>query len=83
MEKNSKYAFRVNDEIKGKFKMYCKIVGVSPSDVLSEVMVEFNASIDKIMEMKTVDELQSMVKGQYEFVQSEIERVSSHPTFKK
>lgn len=83
MKKDSKYAFRVNKEVKDKFKMYCKIVGVSPSDVISDVMIEFNGSIDKILEMKTIEEFQSMVKGQYEFVQSEIDRISNHPTFKK
>ena len=39
MEKDSKYAFRVNKEVKDKFKMYCKVMNISPSDILSEIMI--------------------------------------------
>lgn len=73
MEKDSKYAFRVNKEVKDKFKMYCKVMNISPSDILSEIMVNFNNDVDKIIEMKNIDELQAMVQGKFVQAQREID----------
>jgi len=69
LAKNSKYTFRVDEEVKDKFKMYCKIMKISPSDMLSEIMVNFNSDVDKIIQMKEVEELQAMMQGK--FVQAE------------
>lgn len=65
MEKDSKYAFRVNKSVKDKFKMYCKVMNISPSDILSDIMIEFNRDAEKIIKMKSVDELQEMLEGKY------------------
>jgi len=65
MEKDSKYAFRVNKGVKDKFKMYCKVMNISPSDILSDIMIEFNRDAEKIIKMKSVDELQEMLEGKY------------------
>ena len=72
MEKDSKYAFRVNKEVKDKFKMYCKVINVSPSDILSEIMINFNNDVDRIIEMKSIDELQAMLQGKFDQAQLEI-----------
>lgn len=77
MEKDSKYAFRVNKEVKDKFKMYCKVMNISPSDILSEIMVNFNNDVDKIIEMKNVDELQAMVQGKFAQAQMEIDSLKA------
>lgn len=65
MEKDSKYAFRVNKEVKDKFKMYCKVMNISPSDVFAEMMLEFNDNAEKIIKMKSIDELHEMLEGKY------------------
>lgn len=77
MEKDSKYAFRVNKEVKDKFKMYCKVMNISPSDILSEIMINFNNDVDKIIEMKNVDELQAMVQGKFAQAQMEIDSLKA------
>ena len=77
MEKDSKYAFRVNKEVKDKFKMYCKVMNISPSDILSDIMIDFNNSVDKIIEMKNIDELQAMVQGKFIQVQKEIDALKA------
>lgn len=73
MKKDSRYDFRVNKELKDKFKMYCKVMNISPSDVLSEVMVDFTNNVDKIIEMKSIEELQAMIQGKFEQVQEELD----------
>lgn len=77
MEKDSKYAFRVNKEVKDKFKMYCKVMNISPSYILSEIMINFNNDVDKIIEMKNVDELQAMVQGKFAQAQMEIDSLKA------
>jgi hypothetical protein len=73
MEKDDRYAFRVNKELKTKFKNYCRVMNVSPSDVLSEVMMDFNNVVDEIIKMKNIDELQAMVQGKFTSVQNELD----------
>lgn len=75
MEKDSRYAFRVNKDIKEKFKIYCKIVGVSPSDILTEVMSNFNDDVDRIIAMQSADELMDMLKGKFSRAELEICRL--------
>lgn len=77
MEKDSKYAFRVNKGVKDKFKMYCKVMNISPSDILSDIMIDFNNSVDKIIEMKNIDELQAMVQGKFIQVQKEVDTLKA------
>lgn len=77
MKKDSRYDFRVNKELKDKFKMYCKVMNISPSDVLSEVMVDFTNNVDKIIEMKSIEELQAMIQGKFEQVQEELDSLKA------
>lgn len=77
MKKDSRYDFRVNKELKDKFKMYCKVMNISPSDVLSEVMVDFTNNVDKIIEMKSIEELQAMIQGKFEQVQEEFDSLKA------
>ena len=77
MKKDSRYDFRVNKELKDKFKMYCKVMNISPSDVLSEVMVDFTNNVDKIIEMKSIEELQAMIQGEFEQVQEELDSLKA------
>lgn len=77
MKKDSRYDFRVNKELKDKFKMYCKVMNISPSDVLSEVMVDFTNNVDKIIEMKSTEELQAMIQGKFEQVQEELDSLKA------
>lgn len=71
--KNSTYTFRVDQECKDKFKVYCRIMNVSPSDVLSEVMTDFNNVVDEIVKMKNIDDLQAMVQSKFVSVQNELD----------
>lgn len=71
--KNSTYTFRVDQECKDKFKVYCRIMNVSPSDVLSEVMTDFNNVVDEIVKMKNIDDLQAMVQSKFTSVQNELD----------
>ena len=77
MKTDSRYDFRVNKELKDKFKMYCKVMNISPSDVLSEVMVDFTNNVDKIIEMKSIEELQAMMQGKFEQVQEELDSLKA------
>lgn len=63
MEKNSKYTFRCNDKLKEDFQVFCKVGGVSPSDVLQTVMLEFNEMAQKVMAMKDVTELRDLLQS--------------------
>lgn len=65
MKKDDKYSFRINKEVKDKFKAYCKVMGISPSDVLCDIMVQFNRDAEQIIRMKDIDELQLMLEGKY------------------
>lgn len=65
MKKDAKYTFLVNMEEREKFKMYCRLMRVSPSDLLGEVIFNFNRDAEKIIKMKSVDELQEMLEGKY------------------
>lgn len=73
MKKDSKYTFNINKEQKEKFKAYCKLVKMSPSDMLIEVIENFNNDVDKIVQMKDVSELQEMLQGKFQVANNEIE----------
>lgn len=75
MEKDSKYSFIVNREVKEKFKRYCKTLNISPSDILSEIMINFNNDVDKVIQMKDASELQAMLQGKVAKVENEIELI--------
>jgi len=77
LAKNSKYSFRVDEEVKDRFKMYCKIMKISPSDMLSEIMVNFNRDVDKIIQMKSVEELHAMMQGKFVQAEQEMEQVKA------
>lgn len=78
MEKNSTYNFRINKEVKEKFKAYCKVMNVSPSDIIAEVILNFNEDVDKIIAMKNIDELQELVQGKFTRVQGEIDSIKAN-----
>lgn len=80
--KDSKYTIRVNKEIKDKFKVYCKMMDVSPSDMFLQVMLEFNETCDQIAKMKDVSELQAMYQAKVSEGQKKVDYVVEHPTFK-
>lgn len=65
MKKDAKYTFMINREEREKFKMYCKLMRYSPSELLGEVILNFNRDAEKIIKMKSVDELQEMLEGKY------------------
>lgn len=75
MEKNARYTFRLNSNVKDKFQMYCKIMNVSPSDFLSEVIEGFNVDAERIIKMRNVDELQEMFKEKVLSGQREIDSI--------
>lgn len=81
--KNSTYTFRVEQDCKDKFKIYCKIMNVSPSDVLTEVMRGFNSDAEKIIKMQNISELQEMFRQKVLEGQKELDVVVEHPTFKR
>lgn len=72
-EKNARYTFRLNGDMRDRFKMYCKIMNISPSDFLSEVIESFNADAERIIKMQNVDELQEMFKEKVLNGQKEID----------
>lgn len=72
LKKDAKYTFLVNREEREKFKMYCRVMNVSPSDLLGEVVFNFNRDAEQIIKMKDIDELQAMLEGKYIQGKSEI-----------
>ena len=76
--KNSTYTFRVEQECKDKFKIYCKMMNVSPSDVLTEVMKEFNDNAEQIMQMRDISELQEMFRQKVQIGQKEIDSLKAN-----
>lgn len=77
-KKNSSYTFRVDEECKNKFQIYCKMINVSPSDVLSEVMKEFNANAEEVIKMKDIDELQEMYRRKVAKGQEELDSLKAN-----
>lgn len=75
--KNSTYTFRVDEDCKKKFKIYCKMMNVSPSDVLTEVMREFNDSTEQIIQMRDISELQEMFRQKVLLGQKEIDSLKA------
>ena len=71
-KKDAKYTFMLNKEQREKFKMYCKIMKVSPSDMLCEVVYNFNEDVDRIIEMKDMSEIQDMLQGKFNKATEEI-----------
>lgn len=72
--KDNKYSFCCNKELKEEFKTYCKICGVSPSDVLGDVMKEFVDNAKRIMEMKDVTELRQLFMDKMNTANEEIKK---------
>ena len=77
-KKNSSYTFRVDEECKNKFQIYCKMINISPSDVLSEVMKEFNSNAEEVIKMKDIDELQEMYRRKVAEGQKEIDSLKAN-----
>ena len=75
--KRSSYTFRVDEECKSKFQIYCKMMKVSPSDVLIEVMKEFNDNAEQIIQMKDISELQEMFHQKVQIGQREIDTLKA------
>ena len=78
LKKDAKYTFNINMEEREKFKMYCKLMKVSPSELLGEVILNFNADVDRIIKMKEVGELQEMMQGKFAQAQAEIDVIKAN-----
>lgn len=76
-EKDSRYSFRINSELKDKFKVYCKIMNVSPSDVLCAVIDDFNCSTEKILEMKDISELRKLFQEKVTIAEKEFDTLKA------
>ena len=77
MKKDAKYTFVINREEREKFKNYCRLVKVSPSDMLCEVVYNFNKDAEKVIKMKEIDELYDMLDGKYYEGVSEIDTLKA------
>lgn len=62
MKKDDRYAIRCNSEVKQSFMTFCKIGGVSPSDVLQAVMIEFNQMAESVLAIQDVTELRGILQ---------------------
>lgn len=76
--KNSKYSFNCNKEIKEEFKLYCKISGVSPSEILQAVMIEFNDNARRISNMQDITELRALLQEKMDLANNEIQQAVDH-----
>lgn len=76
--KNAKYTFVCNREVREEFKALCKLCGLSPSDMLQEVMIEFNENTKKIAKMKDVSEVRSLLQEKMDFASNEIQYFEEH-----
>lgn len=81
--KNAKYSFCCNKDVREEFKMYCKISGISPSDILQAVMIEFNENAKKISNMKDISEVRGLLQEKMDYVTDELQKAEEHPTFQK
>ena len=75
MKKNDRYAIRCNRELKKEFMALCRVVGVSPSDVIQSVMIEFNENTKRIANMKDISEIQSLLQEKMNYVSDEIQHL--------
>lgn len=77
MEKDARYTFRLNGDMKDKFQIYCKMMKISPSDVLIEVIQEFNDNAEEIIQMQDINELQEMFRKKVQIGQREIDTLKA------
>lgn len=54
------------------------MMNVSPSDVLTEVMKEFNDNAEQIMQMRDISELQEMFRQKVQMGQKEIDSLKAN-----
>lgn len=76
-DKNDRYSFRINSDLKDKFKVYCKIMNVSPSDVLCSVIDEFNGNAERIIDMKDISELRQLFQEKVTIANMEIDTLKA------
>ena len=81
--KDTTYNLRTNKELKEKFQDYCKIMNISPSDVLLNVMIEFNDNAEKIIAMRDIKELRSLFNEKMNIADKEMQCLEEHPAFKE
>lgn len=77
MKKNDRYAIRCNRELKKEFMALCRVVGVSPSDVIQSVMIEFNENTKRIANMKDISEIQALLQEKMNYVSDEIQHLEN------
>lgn len=77
MKKDDRYSFRINKDMKDKFQIYCKMMKISPSDVLIEVVKEFNDNAEQIIQMQDISELQEMFRQKVQIGQKEIDSLKA------
>ena len=63
--------------MKDKFQIYCKMMKISPSDVLIEVIQEFNDNAEEIIQMQDINELQEMFRKKVQIGQREIDTLKA------
>ena len=63
--------------MKDKFQIYCKMMKISPSDVLIEVVKEFNDNAEQIIQMRDISELQEMFRQKVLLGQKEIDSLKA------
>ena len=81
--KNAKYTFVCNREVREEFKALCKVCGLSPSDMLQEVMIEFNENAKKISNMHDISEVRALLQEKMDYASNEIQQIDEHRTVEK
>lgn len=78
MDKKDRYAIRCNREVKREFMALCRVVGVSPSDVLQSVMIEFNENTKRIANMKDITEIQALLQEKMDYASDKIQQYENN-----
>lgn len=78
MKKDVRYTFRTVESVRDNFMAYCKIAKISPSDVLTECMQEFNCSVESIIKMENVEELKELMQDKFSKAEKEIELLKAN-----
>lgn len=81
--KNAKYTFVCNRDVREEFKALCRVCGLSPSDMLQEVMIEFNENAKRIAQMKDVSEVRALLQEKVDYASNEVQQIEEHRTSEK
>lgn len=78
MEKDDRYSVRCNRQLKMEFMALCRVVGVSPSDVIQSIMIEFNENTKRIANMKDISEIQALFQEKINLANNEIQQYENN-----